>query len=90
MVYILYSMKMTDDEYNTRLQDLLDDAATLPPEQRRKLQPLIEETHALHALLTENRRRTEDVLSTWRLELKYFIFALEATAREQAQNKGRE
>lgn len=81
---------MTEDEYNTRLQELLNDSATLPPEQRRRLQPLIEETQALHALLAETRRHTEDILSTWRLELKYFIFALEATARERAQEKGRE
>ena len=81
---------MTENEYTTRLQELLDDSATLPPQQRRRLQPLIEETQALHALLVENRRNTEDILSTWRLELKYFIFALEATARERAQDKGKE
>ncbi len=81
---------MTEDEYNTRFQELLDEAATLPPEQRRRLQPLIEETQALHALLAQNRRNTEDVLSTWRLELKYFLFALEATARERAADKGQE
>ena len=81
---------MTEDEYNTRLQELMNEAATLPPEQRDKLQPLIEETQSLHSLLAENRRRTEDVLSTWRLELKYFLFALEATARERAQDKGEE
>ena len=81
---------MTEDEYNTRLQELLDDAATLPPEQRRRLHPLLEETKALHTLLAENRRNTEDILSTWRLELKYFLFALEATARERSLDKGTE
>ena len=81
---------MTEDEYNTRLQELLDEAATLPPTQRRRLQRLIEETKALHTLLAENRRNTEDILSTWRLELKYFIFALEATARERSPDEGRE
>ena len=79
---------MTNDQYDTRLQKLLDDAAELPPEQRATLAPLIEETRILHASLLDSRRCIEDALGTWRVELKYFLFALEAAARERAENRG--
>ncbi len=79
---------MSEDEYHTRLQELLDKASNLPPEERDRIWPLIEETQTLHGSIIENRRRIEDVLSTWQLELKYFIFALEAAARERAEGAG--
>ncbi len=78
---------MTDDEYDTRLQALLDKAAELPPEQRATLAPLIEETRIIHASILDSRRCIEDALATWRVELKYFLFSLEAAARERAENR---
>ncbi len=78
---------MTNDEYHTRFQELLDKAAELPPEQLATLAPLIEETRIIHASILDNRRRIEDDLGTWRVELKYFLFSLEAEARERAANK---
>ncbi len=78
---------MTDDEYHTRFQELLDKAGQLPPEQQATLAPLIEETRIIHASILDSRRRIEDALGTWRLELKYFLFSLEAEARERAANK---
>ena len=55
---------MTNDEYHTRFQELLDKAAELPPEQRATLAPLIEETRIIHASILDNRRRIEDDLGT--------------------------
>ncbi|MCH8880431.1 MAG: hypothetical protein IID34_11175 [Planctomycetes bacterium] len=78
---------MTNDEYHTRLQELLDKAAELPPEQQATLSPLIEETRIIHASILDSRRHIEDALATWRVELKYFLFSLEAAARERAENK---
>ncbi len=78
---------MTDDEYHTRFQELLDKAAELPPEQQATLAPLIEESRIIHASILDSRRRIEDALGTWRIELKYFLFSLEAAARERAENK---
>ena len=78
---------MTDDEYETRFQELLDKVAELSPEQRAALGPLIEETRIMHASILDSRRRIEDALGTWRVELKYFLFSLEAAARERAENK---
>ncbi len=80
---------MSEEEYETRFQALLDKAATLPSDQREKLEPLVEQSRILHASIVENKRRIEDVLSSWQLELKYFLFALEATARERAQHSNR-
>ncbi len=77
---------MTDDEHDTRLQKLLDGAAELPPEQQATLAPLIEETRIIHASILDSRRHIEDALGTWRVELKYFLFSLEAAARERAAN----
>ncbi len=78
---------MTNDEYNTRFRELLDKAAELPPEQQATLAPIIEETRIIHASILDSRRCIEDVLATWRVELKYFLFSLEAAARERAANK---
>ncbi len=78
---------MTDDEYDTRLQKLLDKATELPQEQQETLAPLIEETRTIHESILDSRRRIEDALGTWRIELKYFLFSLEATARERAEEK---
>jgi len=78
---------MTDGEYDTRLQQLLDKVALLPPEQQATLEPLIEETQIIHASILDSRRCIEDALGTWRVEIKYFLFSLEAAARERAENK---
>ena len=78
---------MTDDEYDTRLQALLDKAAELPPEQQATLAPLIEETRIINASILDSRRHIEDALATWRVELKYFLFSLEAAARERAEKE---
>ena len=78
---------MTNDEYNARFQELLDKAAELSPEQRSALAPMIEETRIIHASILDSRRNIEDALGTWRVELKYFLFSLEAAARERAENK---
>ena len=78
---------MTDDEYDTQLQKLLDKIAELPPEQQATLEPLIEETRIIHASILDSRRLIEDALGTWRIELKYFLFSLEAEARERAADK---
>ncbi len=77
---------MTNDEYNARFQELLDKAAELPPEQQATLAPIIEETRIIHASILDSRRHIEDALGTWRVELKYFLFSLEAAARERAAN----
>lgn len=78
---------MTDDDYDTRFQKLLDEVAELPPEQQAALAPLIEETRIIHTSILNSRRRIEDALGTWRIELKYFLFSLEAAARERAASK---
>ncbi len=78
---------MTNDEYKTRFQELLDDAAQLLPEHQAVLAPLIEESRIIHASILDSRRRIEDALGTWRIELKYFLFSLEAEARERAANQ---
>ena len=78
---------MTNDEYNTRFQELLDKTAEMPPEQQAVLAPLIEETRIIHASILNSRRCVEDALGTWRVELEYFLFSLEAAARERAANR---
>ena len=78
---------MTNDDYDTRCQELLDKAKELPPEQQAALAPLIEETRIIRTSILDSRQRIEDALGTWRIELKYFLFSLEAAARERAEKK---
>ncbi len=78
---------MNEAECSTRLQELFAELGTLPPEQQKRIQPLLEQTRMMHETISTNRREIEDVLSSWRLELKYLLFALEATHRERAENQ---
>jgi hypothetical protein len=78
---------MNEAECRTRLQELITEVTTLPSEQRNRLEPLLEQTRAMHETISANRREIEDVLSSWRLELKYLLFALEATHRERTENQ---
>ncbi len=92
---------MTQQEYETRLKTLLDQIATLPPEQQAALQPAVAETHARHLQITEsanrmhtairgmdnNIKKMEDGLSTVRLMLKYLQFSMECTAREMESDR---
>jgi hypothetical protein len=77
------SANLTPDELPADLVDLISLTATLPPEFRHRMEPIV----ARVAESTKRRRRilslVQDALSQLRLDMKYLVFDLEATRRER-------
>lgn len=71
------------EELPADLLELTALIAALPPEQRGRIQPVLERVTES----TKRRRRilnlVQDALSQLRLDMKYLVFDLEATRRER-------
>ena len=75
---------MSEDQFQSRLTELLQDVRGLPEERRASLELLADEVVDRQAEITEARRKMEDALATWRLYTKYLVFSIEASGRERA------
>ena len=73
---------LDEQEYRAALDELLKRIDGLPPEQRRRLQGLVGETRQRHEKLRESVMRLQETLDTLRVSVKYLIFDVEATRRE--------
>ena len=75
---------MSEDQFQARLAELMQNIRSLPEERQAGLEMLVHEVSDRQAGITEARREMEDALATWRLYSKYLIFSIEAAARERA------
>lgn len=75
---------MSEEQFQSRLTELLQNIRGLPVERQAGLEMLADEVTDRQSEITEMRREMEDALATWRLYSKYLIFSLEAAARERA------
>lgn len=73
---------LEEREYRAALDELLQRIDSLPPEQRRRLQGLVGQTRQRHEKLRESVTRLQETLDTLRVSVKYLIFDVEATRRE--------
>lgn len=73
---------MTENEFQTRLASLLEQIDTLPESERPKLAKLAEETQSRHKRMKKTITELQDSLDHLRLSVKYLVFDLEATRRE--------
>lgn len=73
---------MTDQEFQTRLGDLMQEIATLPPAERKRMEQLATETRQRHEQLRATVNSLQESLDFLRLSIKYMVFDLEATKRE--------
>lgn len=73
---------MNDQEFELKLGELLGQIDTLPQEQRGALAKLAQETGARHAKLKQTIGNFQESLDELRLSVKYLVFDLEATRRE--------
>jgi len=73
---------MTEIEFQTKLTELMEEISTLPITERQKLQQLAEETRVRHERLRETVSSLQESLDYLRLSIKYLVFDLEATRRE--------
>src|SRR3954470_17602021 len=79
---ILRSRKMNEQEFQSKLAELMGEISTLPPTERQKLEKLASETRQRHELLKATVSGLQESLDYLRLSIKYLVFDLEATRRE--------
>lgn len=75
---------MNDADFNKKLGDLLEQIGSLPSSERDKLTQLADETKERQARMKKTVSELQDSLDYLRLSIKYIMFDLEATRRENA------
>jgi predicted component of type VI protein secretion system len=73
---------MNEQDFQQRLAELMGEISTLPASERQKLQDLAEETRLRHEKLRQTVTNLQESLDYLRLSIKYLVFDLEATRRE--------
>ena len=75
---------MDEQTFQKKLGELVKEIGTLPAFQRKRLEMLAEETKQRHVKLKKSVSSLQDSLDYLRLSIKYLLFDLEATRRENA------
>ncbi len=75
---------MDEATFQKKLKELISQIETLPEGERKRLRELAEETKARHANIKKSVAQLQENIDFLRLWIKYMIFDLEATRRENA------
>ncbi len=75
---------MNDQDFQHKLGDLIDQINTLPEDQRTRLNALADEAKDRQQRMKKTVAELQDSLDYLRLSIKYLLFDLEATRRENA------
>ena len=75
---------MDETTFQKRLAELLGEIATLPASERSKLELLVADTKKRHEQLKVSTAGVQENLDYLRMAIKYLLFDLEATRRENA------
>lgn len=73
---------MDDKTFQHKLSELVAEFGTLPAHERDKLEKLAEETRKRHGDLKNSVASMQESVDFLRLSIKYLLFDLEATRRE--------
>jgi hypothetical protein len=73
---------MNEQDFQNKLGELMGEISTLPPSERQKLEKLADETRQRHERLRQTVSSLQESLDYLRLSIKYLVFDLEATRRE--------
>ena len=73
---------MDEKQFQNKLAELMGEISTLPKSERDKLQNLASTTQQRHAKLRQTVSDLQESLDHLRLSIKYLVFDLEATRRE--------
>lgn len=73
---------MDEGVFQRKLSELVAEIGTLPVDQRDKLTLLAEETKQRHQELKKTVTNLQESIDFLRLSIKYLLFDLEATRRE--------
>ena len=76
---------MNETDFQKKLGELMGEIATLPKAEREKLEQLAAQTQARHSKLRKTVNELQESLDYLRLSIKYLVFDLEATRRENGQ-----
>ncbi|RMH12466.1 MAG: transcriptional regulator [Planctomycetota bacterium] len=79
---------MNDQDFQAKLGELLEQIEQLPEDQRPKLEELAEETKRRHQRMRKTLAELQESLDYLRLSVKYLVFDLEATRRENKYLRG--
>src|SRR5204862_4069288 len=78
------TMQMNEQEFQTKLAELMGEISTLPVTERAKLVKLADETRQRHERMKKTVSGLQESLDYLRLSIKYLVFDLEATRRENS------
>ena len=73
---------MNQQEFEEKLSELIGEIDRLPAERRESLHKLVAETRDRHQKIRATVKGLQDSLDYLRLSVKYLVFDLEATRRE--------
>ena len=76
---------MNEETFQRKLAELVAEIGTLPENDRERLSALAEQTRKRHDQLRETVSSLQESLDFLRLSIKYLVFDLEATRRENNQ-----
>lgn len=73
---------MDENTFQRKLDELVREIESLPASERAQLETLAEETRQRHQKLKQTVSCLQDSIDYLRLSIKYLLFDLEATRRE--------
>lgn len=73
---------MKEQDFQQKLANLMDQLETLPEPAKDRLKAIAEETRDRHERMKKTVGELQDSLDYLRLSIKYLVFDLEATRRE--------
>jgi uncharacterized membrane protein len=76
---------MDENTFQRKLAEMIAEIGTLPAADRDKLELLAKQTHERHQQLKATVASIQESIDFVRLSIKYLLFDLEATRRENAQ-----
>lgn len=79
---------MPQDDFQAQFQKLLEKIQELPADQRGNLENLASETKDRHQRMKKTISDLQESLDYLRVSVKYLVFDLEATRRENKQLRG--
>lgn len=73
---------MSENDFQSKLSELIEQIALLPEADRPRLTALAAETRSRHDQMRKTLAELQESLDYLRLSVKYLVFDLEATRRE--------
>lgn len=78
---------MDKNYFENKLDELVKEIGSLPPKQKEKLENIAKQTDLYHKKLKKSVDSLQESLDYLRVSIKYLLFDLEATKRENSYLK---